>query len=50
MTALELFEAKVRTGAYNHYNEAQLARLYMDCKIQVEQMNRCNKEVKVKND
>ena len=34
-----LFQAKLRSGKYNHYDDEQLKQLYLDCVKQVQAMD-----------
>ena len=40
--AVELFNRKLRTGLYDHYDEDAKAVLFDDCVRQAAMMDRCN--------
>ncbi|WP_458397438.1 hypothetical protein [Anaerotignum sp.] len=44
--AVELFDAKLRTGLYDHYDEDEKAVLFDDCVRQAAMMDRCNEKRK----
>lgn len=47
MTATALYEAKIKTGKYDHYNNEAKAMLFLDCIEQCEMMERVNEKSKL---